>query len=273
MRILYLGDVVGRSGRDVVAGRLPRLRRELKLDFVICCGENAAHGFGITPRICDDFFNVGVDVLTTGNHAWDQREIIPHFAKESRLLRPINFPPGAPGAGLGVFSDARGRQVLVVQVMGRLFMDALDCPFRTLDQVIRPYRLGGNVAAIVVDFHAEATSEKQALAMAYDGRVSAVVCGHTHVPSADARVLPKGTAFQTDAGMCGDYTSVIGMKAPAAIDRFVRKGPGERLSPADGPGCLCGLLIETDDATGKARRVAPLRMGAGLAETGLPHWH
>jgi len=268
MKLLYMGDVVGRSGRDVVMARLGEIKTRLAPDFIVVNGENAAHGFGITPKICEEFFAAGIDVVTLGNHSWDQREIFPHMDGEPRLLRPLNYPAGTPGRGVGVFAAPRGRKVAVIQVMGRLFMDPLDCPFAAVERELARLRLGGGgVDAIILDVHAEASSEKMAMAQAVAGRVSLVVGSHSHIPTADGQILPGGTAYQTDAGMCGDYDSVIGMKKDAAIFKFIRKIPGERLSPAEGPGTLCGVLVETDDRTGLAVRVAPLRLGARLAET------
>jgi metallophosphoesterase (TIGR00282 family) len=267
MRVLLCGDVVGRTGRSVVAETVPRLRRELALDCVIVNGENAAGGFGISDKICQEFYAAGVDVITTGNHVWDRREIIPYIAEDPRLLRPANFPKGTPGNGSVVFSTADGCRVLVVNLMARLFMDPLDDPFAAIETILAEHRLG-SVDAIVVDFHGEATSEKMSMGHALDGRVSLVVGTHSHVPTADAQILPHGTAYLTDAGMCGDYDSVIGMQKEAAIARFVRKMPGDRLQAADGPATLCGVVIETDDATGLARRIAPVRVGGRLA----PHW-
>ena len=265
MRILFLGDVVGRTGRESVAAALPGLRQTLGLDLVVVNAENASHGFGLAPDMAEALFVAGADVLTLGNHAWDRKEIIPYLADHPQLLRPLNFPPGTPGGGSVVVSLADGRRALVLQAMGRLFMDPLDCPFRTTAELLGKYRLGTTVTAIVADFHAEATSEKMAYAHSFDGQVSFVVGTHTHCPSADGQILPGGTAFQSDAGMCGDYDSVIGMvKEPAAI-RFWRKMPGERLAPAEGPATLCGVFVETDDATGLARRIAPLRQGGRLA--------
>lgn len=266
MRMLFCGDMVGRSGRDAVVERLPMLRERLSLDFVVANGENAAHGFGITPKICEDLFSAGVDVVTLGNHSWDQREIIPYMDGEPRVLRPRNYPPGTPGKGAGVFQASRGRKVMVVQVMGRLFMDPLDDPFAALEAELARHPLGAAVHAVIVDVHCEASSEKMALGHYADGRASLVVGTHSHIPTADAQILPRGTAYQTDAGMCGDYDSVIGMKKDVATLRFVRKMPGERLSPAEGPGTLCAVFVETDDATGLAKRIEPLRMGGRLAE-------
>ena len=268
MKLLYMGDVIGRSGRDVVVERLAEIKTRLAPDFIVVNGENAAHGFGITPKICEDFFAAGIDVLTLGNHSWDQREIFPYIDGEPRLLRPLNYPSGTPGRGVGIFAAPRGRKVAVIQVMGRLFMDPLDCPFAAVERELTKLRLGaGGVDAIVLDVHAEASSEKMAMAHAVSGRVSLVVGSHSHIPTADCQILSGGTAYQTDAGMCGDYDSVIGMKKEAAIFKFVRKIPGERLSPAEGPGTLCGVWVETDDRTGLAVRVAPLRRGGRLAET------
>lgn len=269
MRLLYLGDVVGRAGRDAVVDRLAEIRRRLEVDFVVVNGENAAHGFGITPKICEEFYAAGADVVTLGNHSWDQREIMPHIDGDSRLLRPLNYPSGTPGKGVGVYSLPRGRKVMVMQVMGRLFMDPLDDPFAAVERELSRVRLGGAMGgadAIIVDIHAEASSEKMALGHVVDGRASLVVGSHSHIPTADVQILPGGTAYQTDAGMCGDYDSVIGMKKDAAIHKFVRKIPGERLSPAEGPGTVCGVLVETDDRTGLAVKVGALRVGPRLAE-------
>ena len=266
MRLLFCGDVVGRAGRRSVTSRLPDLRRTLALDFVVVNGENAAHGFGLTEKICAEFFDAGADVVTTGNHAWAQAEVIPYMDLEPRLLRPQNYPAGTPGHGVGSYRLEDGRRVLVVQVMTRLFMDPLDCPFASLDAVLAAERLGDTADAIFVDVHGEATSEKMAVGHFLDGRVSAVVGSHTHIPTADAQILPAGTAYQTDAGMCGDYDSVIGMQKERAIERFVRKIPTGRLQPAENEATLCGVLVETDDATGLAGRVMPIRLGGRLAD-------
>jgi metallophosphoesterase (TIGR00282 family) len=266
VNVLFCGDVVGRSGRDGVKKHLPSLRRELALDLVVVNAENAAAGFGLTERLCGEFYECGVDILTTGNHVWDQRQIIPYLDRDPCVLRPANFPKGTPGAGSRVH-QAAGRSVLVVNLMGRLFMDALDDPFTRLDAILGDHRLGEDVAAILVDFHAEASSEKMALGHFADGRVSAVFGTHSHVPTADAQILPGGTAYQTDAGMCGDYDSVIGMQKEPAIRRFVTKMPGERPQVAEGEATLCGILLETDDRSGLARAVEPVRIGGRL----VPH--
>ena len=266
MRLLYCGDIMGKPGRDVVVAEIPRLRRDLRLDFVVACGENAAHGYGITAAICQSFFDAGVDVITTGNHAWDQREIISYIAAEPRLLRPLNYPPETPGQGMGFYRTAEGRRVIVIQVMGRLYMDPLDDPFRALDQALEMHPLRDAADAIIVDIHADATSEKGALGYLADGRASMAVGSHSHVPTADARIMPGGTAFQTDAGMCGPFDSVIGMNKRVATERFVTKMRGERLEPAEGEGTLCGVYVETDDRTGLALKVAPIRVGGVLSQ-------
>jgi len=266
MRILFLGDVVGRTGRETVVRQLPALRVQLKADFVAVNGENASHGFGLAPEMADALFAAGADAITLGNHAWDRKEIIPYIAQEKRLIRPLNFPPGTPGAGASVVTLWDGRKVLITQLMARLFMDPLDDPFRGLEELLLRNRLGVNVQAVVVDFHGEATSEKMAFAHAFDGRVSAVVGTHTHVPTADYQVLPDGTAFMSDLGMCGDYDSVIGMTKESAVARFTRKMPGDRLAPADGPATICGALIELD-AQGLALAIDPVRIGGRLSQT------
>jgi metallophosphoesterase (TIGR00282 family) len=265
MRILFLGDVIGRTGRDTVGAALPGLRAALRADLVIVNAENASHGFGLAPEMARALFAAGADVLTLGNHAWDRKEIVPYIAETPRLIRPLNFPPGTPGAGVATVELADGRRAVVLNAMGRLFMDALDCPFRGTAQELARYKLGASVAAIVVDFHAEATSEKMAFAHSFDGQVSLVIGTHTHVPTADHTILPGGTAYQSDAGMCGDYDSVIGMGKDIAATRFWRKLPGERLNPAEGETTVCGLLVETDDRTGLARAVHPLRQGGRLS--------
>lgn len=264
MRVLFFGDIVGRAGRDALMARLPGLMTELQPDFIVVNAENAAGGFGLTQEIASDLFKAGVDCLTLGNHSWDQRTLLTQIDAEPRILRPINYPPGTPGRGAQVYIKG-GKKLLVVNVMGRLFMDPLDDPFRTVDAELAKHRLGGSVDGILIDVHAEASSEKMALGYHLDGRVSFVVGTHTHVPSADGRILPKGTAYQTDAGMCGDYNSIIGMKAEPAVARFVRKLPGERLTPAEGDGTICGALV-TLGANGLAESIRPVRRGPGLLE-------
>jgi len=268
MKLLFLGDIVGRSGRDAVEKYLPDLNRDLGLDFVIVNGENAAAGFGITQKICNRFFEIGVDVITTGNHAWDQKETAGFIDSEKRLLRPLNFPKGTPGLGANLYQTTAGKKILVMNAMGRVFMDALDDPFAAVESELSRYNLGASVDAIIVDFHGEATSEKMAMGHFVDGRASFVVGTHSHVPTADAQILPKGTAYQTDAGMCGDYNSVIGMQKEEPLRRFTRKISGGRFAPADGEATLCGVLVKTDDKTGLALEVEPLRLGGRLKSTG-----
>ncbi|MCX8500556.1 MAG: TIGR00282 family metallophosphoesterase [Alphaproteobacteria bacterium] len=267
MRIIFLGDVVGRSGRDAVLTWLPRLKNQFQPDAIIVNAENAAAGYGITGELAKPFFAAGVSVITTGNHVWDQRPFIGQIDGEPRILRPLNYPPKTPGRGSLVVTVAGGRKLLVVQIMGRLYMDALDDPFAVIEAEISRYRLGASVAAIFVDFHAEASSEKMAMAHHLDGRISALVGTHTHIPTADAQILHGGTAYQTDAGMSGDYDSVIGMKKQPSLQKFIRKMPGEKLTPADGEATVCGVLIETDDATGLATTIHPIRRGGRLSAT------
>jgi metallophosphoesterase (TIGR00282 family) len=270
MRLLFVGDVVGRSGRAAITQRLPDLKRDWKLDCVIVNGENAAGGFGITEAIYNEFLDAGADVISGGNHSWDQREALVFIERAPRLLRPINYPPGTPGRG-ATMVDANGKRVLVINVMGRIFMDPLDDPFTAIERELDACRLGRDADAIFVDFHGEATSEKQAMGHFLDGRVTAVVGTHTHVPTADHQVLPGGTAFQSDAGMTGDYDSVIGMVKDEPLSRFLRRIPATKFEAATGPATLCGLAIETDDASGLATRVAAVRLGARLEEA-LPRF-
>ena len=266
MRILFLGDIVGRTGRDAVGAALPGLRASLRADLVVINAENASHGFGLAPDQARALFDAGADVLTLGNHSWDRKEIIPFIADSKRLIRPLNYPPGTPGAGAAMVELADGRRALVLQAMGRLYMDPLDCPFRLTAQELSRHKLGTTVHAIMIDFHAEATSEKMAFGHSFDGQVSFVVGTHTHCPTADHQILPGGTAYQSDAGMCGDYDSVIGMQKDGAAARFWRKMPGEKLQPAEGDTTVCGVFVETDDATGLARRIEPIRLGGRLSQ-------
>ena len=267
MKLLYLGDVIGKAGRDAVYAELPGLRKRLSPDGVIVNVENAAHGFGITAKICAQMLDAGVDVMTTGNHVWDQRDMLIEIESQDRLLRPANFPDGTPGQGGLVFATRTGRKVAVIQVMGRVFMDPLECPFAAVDRFLNRHGLKtgkGAVAAVVVDIHGEATSEKMAMGHDCDGRASLVVGSHSHIPTADAQILPGGTAYQTDAGMCGDYDSVIGMKKDVPIRKFKTRLPQGRFEPAEGPATLCGVFCEVDDATGLARRIEPVRIGGRL---------
>lgn len=267
MRILYCGDVVGRAGREVLIDQLPKLRQKHRLDAIVVNGENAAGGFGLTVAICEDFFQAGADLITTGNHVFDQRELIGHLDKEPRLVRPLNMAPGTPGRGIVDVQLADGRRLLVIQLMGQLFMGSFDDPFRALEAALSKFVLGSSVQAILVDIHAEATSEKMAVGHAADGRASLVAGTHTHVPTADAQILSGGTAYITDVGMTGDYDSVIGMDKQAALKRFRSDLPGPRLTPALGEATLCAVLVETDDRTGLARSIEPLRCEGRLSPT------
>jgi len=263
MHLLFIGDIVGRAGRDVVATELPRLRDRLKLDFVIANGENAAGGFGITRGVADDLFSCGIDCITTGNHWADQKEIFSFIDHEDRILRPRNYPVGTPGKGAGLYETRSGAHILVMNVMGRTFMDPLDDPFASVEAELCACPLGEGADAIVVDLHAEATSEKMAMGHFCDGRASLVVGTHTHVPSADAQVLPHGTAYQTDAGACADYDSVIGMDKYEPLQRFTKKMHAQRFTPALGPGTLCGVFVVTGTG-GLATRIEPVRVGGRL---------
>ncbi|SRR5579862_1251426 len=266
MRILFIGDIIGKPGRDVVAEELPRLRDALKLDFVIANGENAAGGFGLTRATANEIFGAGVDCITTGNHWADQKEILSFISDEDRILRPKNYPAGTPGKGANLYTSREGASVLVVNVMGRVFMDPLDDPFAAVEAELAACPLGEGADAIVVDMHAEATSEKMAMGHFCDGRASLVVGTHSHVPTADAQVFPGGTAYQTDAGACADYDSVIGMDKFEPVQRFIRKISGSRYSPATGPATLCAVFVETN-ARGLAARVEPVRVGGRLKQT------
>ncbi len=267
MKLLFLGDVMGRAGRAAVAQRLPGLRRDWKLDFVVVNGENATGGAGLTAAHAKALLEAGADVVTLGDHAFDQREMLQFIGTEPRILRPLNFARDAPGRGAGVFQDARGRKVLVTQVLGQVFMKRpFDDPFSAVETVLKAHPRGGMVQASLVDMHCEATSEKMAMGHYCDGRVSVVVGTHTHVPTADAMVMPKGTAYLSDAGMCGDYNSVIGMDAEEPMRRFITGMAGGRFTPAMGEATLSGLYVETDDRTGAATRAAPVRQGGRLAE-------
>jgi metallophosphoesterase (TIGR00282 family) len=266
MRILFLGDVMGRAGRAAVAEALPRLRADLRLDFVVVNAENASSGVGLSPEHARLLLSAGADVLTLGDHAFDQKEMLSFIETEPRILRPLNLARSAPGHGARVFAAPGGRKVLVAQALGRVFMkQPFDDPFSALDAVLRAHPPGGMVQASLIDIHAEATSEKMAIGHFCDGRASVVVGTHTHVPTADTMILPGGTAYQSDAGMCGDFDSVIGMDKAEPLRRFITGMARDRFTPAAGRATLCGLYVETDDRTGRATRAAPLREGGLLA--------
>lgn len=258
---------MGRAGREALEKYLPKLKNDLRTDVIIINGENAAHGRGITGKHCQQFYDLGADCITTGNHVWDQREIIAYIARDPKLLRPANFPQNAPGQGASLITAQNGQKILVVNLMARLYMDPLDDPFQAMENILIDYKLGQNCDAIFVDFHGEATSEKMAFAHAFDGRISGTIGTHTHVPTADAHVLPGGTAYMSDAGMTGDYDSVIGIRKDLSVQRFKTKMPGDHFIPASENMTLCGALIVTDDNTGKAKQIAPVRVGDTLANT------
>jgi metallophosphoesterase (TIGR00282 family) len=272
VRILFIGDIVGRSGRSILLNRLPGLVRDWKLDLVVVNGENAAGGFGITEPIYHDFLDAGADAVTLGNHSWDQKEALVFIERAPRLIRPLNYPSGTPGRGVAMIEAKNGAQVLVINVMGRIFMDPLDDPFAAVDRELVACPLKSGADAIVVDMHCEATSEKQAMAYFLDGRASVVVGTHTHVPTADHRVLAGGTAFVTDVGMTGDYDSVIGMAKDEPLARFLRKIPSAKFEPANGPATLSGLAVETDDSSGLALRAGAVRLGGRLEEARPGFW-
>ncbi len=272
MRFLFLGDIVGRAGRKAVLQHLPGLRQRYELDFVVINGENAAGGFGITEQILNDLIDAGADAVTLGNHAFDQKDALVFITRQERLIRPLNFPEGTPGKGAGMFKARNGAEVLVINALGRVFMQEQNCPFRAIDNEVTACRLGEGADVIFVDFHAEATSEKQAMAVFLDGRVSGVVGTHTHSPTADDRILPGGTAYMSDVGMCGDYNSVLGMDSAEPVNRFLTRIPKERFAPAMGEATVCGLAMDIDDATGHTRHVGPLRIGGVLSPVMPSFW-
>lgn len=269
MKILFLGDVMGRAGRRAITENLPRLREAWRLDFVVVNGENATGGMGLSGSHAKLLLEAGADCVTLGDHAFDQKDMLQFIESEPRVLRPLNFAKGAPGRGHRVFQDARGRKVLVTQVLGQVFMKrAFDDPFSAIDAVLRTHPPGGAVQASIVDMHCEATSEKMGMGLYCDGRASLVVGTHTHVPTADAQILPGGTAFQSDAGMCGDYLSVIGMDKAEPMRRFVTGMGRERFTPAMGEATLSGVYVETDDTTGKTVTLRMVRQGGRLEQAG-----
>ena len=268
MRILFLGDVVGRGARAAVAERLPELREAWRLDFVVVNAENASGGMGCTAAHAQALLAAGADVLTLGDHAFDQKDMLQAIESEPRIIRPLNFAKDAPGKGVRVY-QAGGKRVVVAQALGQVFMKRpFDDPFSALDAALRTHRIGAAANAVIVDVHAEATSEKNALAHFLDGRASLVAGTHTHVPTADARILSGGTAAITDAGMCGDYDGVIGMDRAEPLRRFVTGMPKGRFEPGSGEPTLCGVYLETDDRSGLATRVVPVRQGGVLARSG-----
>lgn len=271
LRLLFIGDIVGRTGRASLARHLPDLRARYALDFVVVNGENAAHGFGITEGICNEFLELGVDCITLGNHAWDQKEALVFIERQPRLIRPANYPAGTPGRGAGLYETQKGARVLVMNVMGRVFMDPLDDPFAAVERELGACPLGEVCDAAVIDVHGETSSEKYAMGHFADGRASFVVGTHTHVPTADAQILPGGTAFQCDAGMTGDYDSVIGMTKEEPLNRFTRRISSGRFEPADGEATLCGVAVEIG-AKGLAQHISPVRLGGRLQSVLPDFW-
>jgi metallophosphoesterase (TIGR00282 family) len=272
MRLLFIGDIVGKAGRKVVVETLPALRQRWALDCVVINAENSAGGFGITESILEDLIDAGADAVTLGNHAFDQREALVFINRQPRLVRPLNFPKGTPGRGAALVRLKNGADVLVINAMGRIFMTELDCPFRAIDNELTACALKQGADAILIDFHAEATSEKQALGLFVDGRASVVVGTHTHTPTSDERILPAGTAYMSDAGMTGDYNSVLGMDSEEPLSRFLTRIPRERFEPATGPGTLSGLAVEIDDKTGLAIWARGVRIGGVLAPSAPVPW-
>jgi metallophosphoesterase (TIGR00282 family) len=252
MRVLFLGDVVGKPGRRAVVESTPHLIATESLDFVIANCENASGGVGVDPRAASELLKAGVDVLTSGNHIWAKRDVVDYLRDSDVLIRPLNFAPGVPGRGWTVRPSRSGVPIAVVNLIGRVFMNNYDCPFRAADAALET--IGARARVVIVDMHAEATSEKAAMGWHLDGRVSAVVGSHTHVQTADERVLPDGTAYLTDAGMCGPRDSVIGVKRELVLDRFLTQMP-TRFEVATGPAMLQGAIIDVDEATGRARAI------------------
>lgn len=273
MRLIFLGDIVGRAGREALHAHLPVIRERYKPDVVVVNGENAAHGFGITEDIYLGLRDAGVDVVTLGNHAFDQREALVFIEREMQLIRPANWIKGCPGRGSVVIQTAKGQRVAVINLMGRVMIEPqLDDPFQVIDALLEGIRLGQDCDALMVDFHAEATSEKMAMGHFVDGRASLLVGTHTHVPTADHQILTGGTAYLSDAGMSGDYDSVIGMDKAEPLQRFLRKLPIEKMKPSEGEATLCGVVVETNDTTGLAKRIAPIRVGGKLMQTEFEGW-
>lgn len=269
MRLLFLGDVFGRAGRRAITENLPRLRRDWRLDFVVVNGENATSGHGLSADHAKDLLTAGADAITLGDHAFDQRDMMSFCANEPRIIRPLNYAKSAPGRGSQVFDAPGGRKILVAQVLGQVFMKrAYEDPFGHVDQILKTHPRGGMVQASLIDIHCEATSEKMAMGHFCDGRASAVIGTHTHVPTADATILAGGTAYQTDAGMTGDYNSVIGSQKEEPLRRFTTGMAKGRFEPANGEATLSGLFIQTCDRTGKAEQIAMVRQGGTLSQNG-----
>ena len=264
MNIFFLGDIVGKSGTSAVIKNLEKIIKEKKIEFVVVNGENAAEqGIGITEKICNELFDIGVDVITTGNHVWDQKETINHIEREIRLLRPENFPFNSPGKGFGIYKAKNGYKIGVLNLMGNVFMKKCEDVFEIASSFIKKYKLREDYDFLVIDFHGEITSEKMAIGHFFDGKATLLVGTHTHVPTNDARILPNGTAYQTDAGMCGDYNSVIGMNKENSLNRFMKKDAKKHF-PAEGEASLCGIIVDGNQETGLAQNIEHFIYGGEL---------
>jgi len=264
MKILFCGDIVGKTGRKAIEKYVPKLKAELGLDLVIANVDNASGGFGVNKNTCDELVAVGVDVMTGGDHIWDQKDTIGFIANQKNLLRPLNFPKHTPGNGAMVF-NVGNYKILVVHLLGQVFIkNNLNCPFEMVEDLLKNYQLGKNIDAIIVDIHAEATSEKMAMGKFLDGKVSFVVGSHTHIPTNDFHIMRQGTAYQTDAGMCGDYNSVIGMQEGVPLKSFLTKRRVGKMEPAIGEATFCATLVEIDDKTGLARKIEAVKLDGTL---------
>ncbi len=264
MNILFLGDLVGEGTLPFLKKNLPNILKKYNISFVIVNGENLAEGYGITPNLCDQLFNLGVDVISSGNHIWDQDNIIPYIAKQENLLRPINYSEKSPGRGIGKFTDKLGNKIIVINVSCNLFMQKADNAFIIIKDLLKGIKLKKDCDAIFVDLHGEVASEKQALANMIDGSVTAVIGTHTHVPTSDLRVLPNGTAFQTDAGMCGDYDSVIGGNKNSWIEKFNLKNNIKKIYSSNKNTTLCGVIIKVNRDNGLTSFTDQLILGTIL---------
>ena len=265
MNILILGDIVGPSGREALVKKLPNLIKKKKLDFVIVNGENAADsGVGITKKNTEEFFKAGTDVITTGNHVWDQQETLEFITSEKRLLRPENLVKGSPGLGTGIFNSKNNKKVAVINLMGNIFMKKCDDVFKAAKKFIQMVKLKRDADFIIVDLHGEITSEKMAMGYLFDGKATMVVGTHTHVPTSDHRIMEKGTAYQTDIGMCGDYNSVIGMNRDNSLKKFFKDSSATKHYPALGEATISGLMVKADHETGLAKEVEPIIVGGSL---------
>ena len=259
MKIVYLGDIVARSGREKVIQTIPQIKQDWQMDALIVNVDNVAHGFGCTPKIAKQFLEAKVSAIVTGDHVWNQKELLEFLNDNNRIVRPLNYSDNLAGVGARVIPLDSGQKILVAEVVGRVFMETVESPVIKVEQLLQKYKLARDVDAIFIDIHAEATAEKQAFAHCFDGCVSAIIGSHTHVPTADAVILPKGTAYQTDVGMCGNYDSVIGFDEKAPIERLRDKSSPSRLEPKGGNAQICGVFIETDNKTGLAVKITPFK--------------